>query len=140
MSHFRMTPADYLRRQQATASAKGKPAGLEACASFSRLYTAEADVLKAVLATLEMHPKVAWVARINSGMFEVEGRFIKAGFKGCSDILGMLKGGRMLAVECKSSKGKESADQAAFGARVAQDGGLYFVARSVDDVLGALNG
>lgn len=130
-----MTPEEYQRRQ----AARAKPAGMEACAAFSRLYTAEADVLKAVLATLEMHPKVAWVARMNSGAFQIEGRFIKAGFKGCSDILGMLKGGRMLAVECKSSKGKESADQAAFGERVAQDGGLYFVARSVDDVIAALS-
>lgn len=105
---------------------------------MSRLFTAEADVLKEVLATLEIHPRVAWVARINTGMFQVEGRFIKAGFRGCSDIIGMLKGGRLLAVECKSSKGKESADQQSFGARVAQDGGLYFVARSVDDVLEAL--
>jgi hypothetical protein len=131
---MRMTPEQYAARQKARA----KPAGVEACAAFSRLYSAEADVLKAVLATLEMHPKVAWVARMNSGAFEVEGRFIKAGFKGCSDILGMLKGGRLLAVECKSSKGKETADQAAFGARVAEEGGLYFVARSVDDVMGAL--
>ncbi|MCU0246155.1 MAG: hypothetical protein MUC42_06260 [Bryobacter sp.] len=135
MSVMRMTPEEYQRRQ----AARAKPAGMEACASFSRLYTAEADVLKAVLATLEMHPKVAWVARMNSGAFQIEGRFIKVGFKGCSDILGMLKGGRMLAVECKSSKGKESADQAAFGERVARDGGLYFVARSVDDVIAALS-
>jgi len=134
VSVMRMTPEQYAARQKA----RSKPAGVEACAAFSRLYTAEADVLKAVLATLEMHPKVAWVARMNSGAFEVEGRFIKAGFKGCSDIIGMLKGGRLLAVECKSSKGKETADQAAFGARVADDGGCYFVARSVDDVLGAL--
>ncbi len=100
-----MTPEQYAARQKARA----KPAGVEACAAFSRLYSAEADVLKAVLATLEMHPKVAWVARMNSGAFEVEGRF-----------------------------GKETADQAAFGARVAEEGGLYFVARSVDDVMGAL--
>jgi ABC-type phosphonate transport system ATPase subunit len=78
------------------------------------------------------------VARINTGMFQVEGRFIKAGFRGCSDILGMLKGGRLLAVECKSGKGKETTDQAAFGARVAADGGLYIVARSVDDVMEGL--
>jgi hypothetical protein len=134
MSVFRMTPEQYAQRQKARA----KPAGVEACASFSRLYTAEADVLKAVLATLEMHPRVAWVARMNSGAFVVEGRFIKAGFRGCSDILGMLKGGRLLAVECKSGKGKETTDQAAFGARVAADGGLYIVARSVDDVMEGL--
>lgn len=138
MSVMRMTPEQYAQRQAERKRAADPQAGLAACASFSRLYTAEADVLKAVLATLEMHPRVAWVARMNSGAFQVEGRFIKAGFKGCSDILGMLKGGRMLAVECKSSKGKESADQAAFGARVAQDGGMYVVARSVDDVMGAL--
>lgn len=138
MSVFRLTPEQYADRQAAARRKAAQPAGIEACAAFSRLYTAEADVLKAVLATLEMHPKVAWVARINSGMFHVEQRFIKAGFKGCSDILGMLKGGRLLAVECKSSKGKESADQESFGRRVTEGGGLYLVVRSVDDALEGL--
>ena len=97
-------------------------------------------MVKAVLATLSLHPKVAWAARINSGSFEVDGRYVRASFKGCSDIIGMLKGGRWLAVECKSAKGKETSDQAAFGATVAKDGGLYVVARSVDDVMRALGG
>jgi hypothetical protein len=139
---FRLTPEEYARRQAQRQNArKGHPdplQGLKACAAMSRMVTPESGVLKAVLATLEMHPKVAWVARINSGMFHVEQRFIKAGFKGCSDILGMLKGGRLLAVECKSSTGKETQDQEAFGARVAAGGGLYIVARSVDDVMDGL--
>ena len=130
-----MTADNYARLQSRPRNAD---AGVAACATVARLFSDEASVLKAVLATLELHPKVAWVARMNSGAFQVEGRFIKAGFKGCSDILGMLKGGRTLAVECKSSKGKESPDQAAFGAAVAAGGGLYVVARSVDDVMGAL--
>lgn len=135
VSVFRMTPEDYARRQ---AARKNPQAGVEACAKVARMFSGESDVLRAVLATLEMHPRVAFVARMNSGVFQVEGRFIKAGFKGCSDIIGMLKGGRFLAVECKSSTGKESEDQRAFGAKVTADGGLYIVARTVDDVMGAL--
>lgn len=135
MSVCRMTPAQYAARQ---AARKDPQAGVEACARVARVFSGEADVLRAVLATLEMHPRVAFVARMNSGVFQVEGRFIKAGFKGCSDIMGMLKGGRLLAVECKSSKGKETDDQAAFGKRVADHGGLYIVARSVDDVMEGL--
>ena len=128
--------AHQARRQRAQAG----PAGVGACAAAARLYAPECDVLKAVLATLELHPRVSWAARINSGAFVVEGRFIKAAFKGCSDILGMLKvpRGVLLSVECKSSTGKLSADQAAFRDAVLKDGGMWILARSVDDVMQAL--
>ena len=116
----------------------GEVTGVSACASLARLHAPESDVLKAVLGTLSLHPRVAWAARVNSGVFEVDGRFVKASFRGCSDIIGMLKGGTFLAVECKSSKGRETSDQAAFGQAVAKDGGMYVVARSVDDVMTAL--
>ena len=123
----------YQRRARA-----GKPAGVEACAAMARLYSPESDVLKATLGTLSVHPRVAWAARINSGAFEVEGRYIESAFRGCSDVLGMLKGGRLLAVECKSTRGALSADQEAFGAAVAGNGGLFVVARSIDDVMAAI--
>ena len=55
--------------------------------------------------------------------------------KGHPDLSGMLRGGRALYVECKSSVGKLTEEQAAFLSLVNQHGGLAFVARSVDDVL-----
>src|SRR5258708_2902001 len=45
----------------------------------SALPVRERDVLRAVLAALRAHPAVAWVVRLNSGTFVVDGRYIKAG-------------------------------------------------------------
>lgn len=136
---LRLTPEQYQAAQsRPKRPSKRVPVGVKRCAQAARLYSSEADVLRAVLATLELHPRVAWVARANSGLFEVQGRFIRAGFKGCSDIIGMLKGGRWLAIECKSDKGKLTADQQAFLDTVNGEGGFGFVARSVDDVMAAL--
>lgn len=62
--------------------------------------------------------------------------------KGTSDILGVLKDGRMLAIEVKTDKGKLTDDQKAFLYRVNKQGGLAFVARSIDEVklkLGTIN-
>lgn len=135
---MRLTAEQYaaVRAKQAGAD---KPAGLAACAKVARLFGSEADILKAVLATLELHPKVGWAARANSGLFEVQGRYVRAGWKGCSDVVGQLKDGRWLACETKSATGRLTADQQLFLDTVNQHGGLAFVARSVDDVMRALD-
>lgn len=97
----------------------------------------ERDVLPAVLEALRCHPKVDWVERFNSGAFLVEDRYIKAAFAGCSDIIGQMKDGRMLAVEVKRPGGKPTDGQKAFLARVGKNG-VAFIARGVDDVWKAL--
>jgi hypothetical protein len=102
----------------------------------------ERDVLKVVLLALKLHPRVAFVWRANAGAFTVgeagSQRYVRAGFAGQSDILGMLIDGRFLAVECKRPGGGLSQDQHAFLARVKQHGGCAFMAQSVDDVLAIL--
>lgn len=55
-------------------------------------------------------------------------------YKGVSDILGMWNG-RMLAIEVKRPGGLVTADQHAFINRVKTEGGIAFVARSVEDVI-----
>lgn len=54
--------------------------------------------------------------------------------KGVADILGCLPGGRLLAIEVKSSTGRLSPEQRAFLDEIAGLGGLAFMARSIDDV------
>ena len=54
--------------------------------------------------------------------------------KGVSDILGVLPGGRALAIEVKNSNGKATEHQRQFLEDVARAGGLSFIARSVEDV------
>lgn len=57
--------------------------------------------------------------------------------KGCADILGVMPDGtgRILAVEVKTpKKGVQSADQILFERRLKRAGGVYILARSVEDV------
>lgn len=101
----------------------------------------EADSLREVMQALKTHNLVAWCERQNTGAAKVGGRFIKFGWKGCSDILGQLKDGRLLAVECKRLKGGKLTDeQIFFLERVRQHGGVSFVATSLHDVLENLGG
>ena len=85
-----------------------------------------------------------WVARMNSGMFKVgepgNERWVRAAFKGCSDILGQLRDGRLLAVECKRNGEQPTPDQQAFLLHVAAHAGVAFVARSIDDVMAGIEG
>lgn len=99
----------------------------------------ESGVLSAVLKALSLHPAVAWVRRMNTGAFKIgEGRsarFFRAGFVGCSDIIGQMKDGRFLAIECKSASGKLSEAQINFIDTVRASGGVAGMARSIDDAL-----
>lgn len=66
--------------------------------------------------------------------------FRKVGMKGVADILGVLPGGRLIAVECKYGSGRLSPEQKLFRDRVTKQGGLFVEARSVADVAEALGG
>ena len=57
--------------------------------------------------------------------------------KGVSDILGLCAG-RFLAIEVKSDKGRVSPEQRVFLARVNNEGGIGFVARSLEQVIDSL--
>ncbi|MGH7605433.1 MAG: hypothetical protein ACRENK_15735 [Gemmatimonadaceae bacterium] len=95
----------------------------------------ERDIQRAVLLALKLHPKVALAWRQNTGAARYDEAYVKFSFRGCSDILGMLVGGRLLAIEVKRAGKDASADQHAFIAAVRQGGGVAFVARGVDDVI-----
>jgi hypothetical protein len=57
-----------------------------------------------------------------------------ADINGVADIIGLLPSGRFLAVECKSSRGRQSEAQRAFQAMVEGSGGLYIIARDLQDL------
>lgn len=46
----------------------------------------------------------------------------------------LLETGKFFAIEVKSAKGKQTEDQQAFQMAVERSGGLYILARSVEDV------
>lgn len=63
-------------------------------------------------------------------------RRIKVGYKGSADIIGLHKDGtgRFIAIEVKSKKGKQSVHQKIFEAQITRLGGIYILAKSLDDV------
>ena len=99
----------------------------------------EAQILKAVMALLKRHPKVASCWRQNSGTFQERNRDgsirrIRANTqRGMSDIMGVLKDGRTLAIEVKSATGRMRPGQEEFLATIRQAGGVAGVCRSVED-------
>lgn len=100
----------------------------------------EAAALIEVLKALNAHPAVVWCERMNSGAARVGGRFIRFGFTGCPDVLGMLRDGRLLGVEVKAPKGKLRPEQAVMLERIRAGGGVSFVARDCRDVHRELRG
>ena len=98
----------------------------------------EAAALVEVLKALRTHPAVAWAERMNTGAAKVEGRFIRFGFKGCPDVLGQLKDGRLLGVEVKAQAGRLRPEQALFLERIRCAGGVAFVARDLREGLRGL--
>lgn len=99
---------------------------------------AEAGALVEVLKALRAHPAVAWVERMNTGAARLGRRFVRFGFPGCPDVLGQLHDGRLLAVEVKGPRGRLRPEQKVVLTRVADAGGVAFVARSLRDVVAAL--
>ena len=99
----------------------------------------EAAALLEVLKALRAHPLVSWAERQNSGAANVGGRFVRFGWPGCADVLGQLRDGRFLAVECKSPTGRLRPEQAVFLERIRASGGVGFMARDCRDVLRELS-
>jgi len=80
----------------------------------------------------------------SAGYFDAKiGRFRKQSspyaIKGTSDILGIIAVGRCLAIEVKSKYGKVSPEQLAFIKKINENGGLAFVARSLEEVIKCLS-
>lgn len=102
----------------------------------------ERDVLASCLAILEARRIPAW--RANTGAVTKTNaagrkRFIRFGTPGQADILAILPPrGRLLAIECKSQRGRVSADQEAFLQMVRDAGGLTVVVRDASELLAVL--
>jgi hypothetical protein len=101
----------------------------------------EADILRAIMQLLKRHPRVAQCWRQNSGTFAERNRdgstrYIRANTaRGMSDIMGVLKDGRTLAIEVKSRTGRMRPGQEEFLQTIRQAGGVAGVCRSVDDAV-----
>lgn len=73
------------------------------------------------------------VARIG-GPRSAGGRIVRFGIPGQADLTGILPGGVRLEIEVKGPTGRQSEDQRNFQRMIERFGGVYVLARSVDDV------
>jgi hypothetical protein len=100
--------------------------------------TPEGRIKSACLRYLERRHIKAW--NNPTGATQIRpGQWLRFGQKGSADILGCLPDGRFLAVECKAGRGRLSPEQRDFLDEIQGLGGLAVVARSCQELDGALN-
>ncbi|MBM5812988.1 MAG: VRR-NUC domain-containing protein [Gammaproteobacteria bacterium] len=101
----------------------------------------EQAIQQAILARLGAVPGLL-VWRNNTGAtVNTRGQLVRFGVAGSADVL-LVAGpsGRFCAIEVKSVFGRASARQLAWGRAVVEAGGVYIVARSVDEAVEGLRG
>lgn len=110
---------------------------------------AERDLVHAILSTWGAHPALRiWRANTGMGWFKDgeparktdPGAYpVRFGTPGQGDISGLvLPSGRRLEIETKFARGRQNNDQKSFQRMIENFGGLYVLARSLDDVDRAL--
>lgn len=71
-----------------------------------------------------------------TGAVQGQDRFIRYGFVGSSDIIGILPTGQFLGVEVKTGNARQSDKQKAFQHAIEKRGGAYYVAKWVTGEVG----
>jgi hypothetical protein len=110
---------------------------------------AERDLVYLILSTWGAHPALRiWRTNTGVGWFkngeparksDRDAYPVKFGTPGQGDISGLVgPSGRRLEVECKTERGRQSDDQKSFQRMIENFGGLYVLARSLEDVDRAL--
>lgn len=102
--------------------------------------SAHTTLVNETLVALSQVGVMAW--KNNTGVARsAAGGAFAFGLPGSADIVGCIPPcGRFLAVECKTGRGEPSEQQGKFGQAVEERGGLYVVARSVEDAVAAVEG
>ncbi len=103
----------------------------------------EKQIENAILDYLSHLPGCYWKNN-STGVYDVAKKTFRRTSKwqrnGVSDVLGVSNTGQFIAIEVKSKKGRLSQNQKLFLEDINKNGGLGFVARSVDDVRRELYG
>ena len=96
----------------------------------------ESEIQRGILEYLRFRGVLAWKAGTGAMRAEYRGkpRFIQFGTKGVSDIIGMLPGGRFLAIEVKRPGKRPTWEQSEFLRAVREGGGQGWLAVSTHDV------
>jgi Holliday junction resolvase len=97
----------------------------------------ESDVQRAILDYLELRGIFHY--RNNSGGFrDAKQHFYQFGAVGSPDIVAVMNG-RYVGIEVKGTSGKQSDHQKEFQQKLEAAGGKYILARSLDDVIRAMD-
>jgi hypothetical protein len=109
--------------------------------NFDFLQPTEKEIQNSIISYLNIAGHYVW--RQNSGFFKHNYRtksgiyktsVIRSGVKGISDIIGIAKDGRMIAIEVKRKGNKPDVHQLAFLDEIRSRGGYAIVAYSLEDV------
>lgn len=93
----------------------------------------EQTLVNRVKAYLTLKGHYVWRQNIGA-MTTKEGHFVRFGEKGISDILGVAKDGKFIAVECKIKPNKPTQFQLEFLEAVRKRGGYAILAYCLEDV------
>ena len=95
----------------------------------------ETDICKAILAAIcKRYSGRGLFYRRNVGAIKIADRYVEFGIAGQADIAGIL-GGDAYEIEIKSATGRQSPAQKRWQSAVERAGGVYILARSVEDCL-----
>ena len=99
----------------------------------------EHEIQNAIIREFGTRPELRlW--RANCGTARFHGRVVRFGVPGQADLTGILQNGRRIEIEVKSATGRQSIEQKQYQAMIERFGGLYILARSVEDVAINLKG
>jgi hypothetical protein len=99
----------------------------------------EKAIQKQILKAIGSRPDVRlW--RQNTGVGRALGsdNVMAFGLPGCADLSGIVAGGRRLEIEVKSQDGRQTPQQKRFEQMITRFGGIYILARSVEDAVAQL--
>ena len=94
----------------------------------------EKQIQNAILRAYGADPRLRlWRANAGVGFYR-KGTAVRFGVPGQADLTGILPNGQRLEVEVKTVTGRQSKDQHNYQRMIEAFGGVYILARSVEDV------
>lgn len=100
--------------------------------------TKHTELIRKCLIWLKEQGIYAWSNK--TGCLFINGRPIRYGLPGSSDILGVISGGKILGVECKVKPDKPKPLQLRFAEQINDRGGVAIVVYSVEELADKLGG
>jgi len=99
----------------------------------------ESQILAAILREFGSRTDIRlWRQNTGAARDPHTGQVIRFGVPGQADLSGILQGGQRLEIEVKTKTGRQSKEQKRWQRMIEKFGGVYVLARSVEDVRAVL--